>query len=870
MSDRDANGQKITVPSRRKRKRPDDNKRKPGKRKTVAKNNTNPQANVDVTNVSTAAAKIVNSVAELPPQERERMLKELLISQQQLPTTSPTAQTLPPSNQVQEQEIDTAQDEGDNDSDNDILDVTSDCEGISRHDHDDETKDTVEVNDDDAEVGNKDSAFMQNCLDSDEDLDISVSSPKRTNMVSSVRNSSNLRTNQPEQPNSQVHGTTSATIHHNRVNTTGNRYHTITVPNNRANQSAREAAAVTTPPITNSPTLNNSHMRPVNTFRSSTASGTGGPCDSLDGDYSTVITAMETMKKCIMTEIDDKLDGIKEELKKDRDFSMKIRDDVAELSTIATSTATFLMSKDTPSNSRQQELERKLCILPAVFSDVLMMNVMTKCLVGLCLMNLNVSNYGAHERNGTRLLKVMFFCVQPRDKKNKFESETGKLFSQFRNGLLLTAFKALQDNVFKTFREDKYADSLSLKTRQQIMVQCLQPSHNADSNSFGEHAQAWYPIAQPSWLRPGFVTQSHCETAARKLEVAGGKDNVESSQCSFDNESSDMSIDQTEKQNVTSKSKTVKHGPLADTDIALTAAEKAYKIVTKTLRKCREAAKKRLFYDIMYLFSSWKQSKLDIDQSKMKLEWEKPSSRFTQPLDDAPLMTKVRVTDRFRDQDHSVNNANLQNLMALGNHMTNTAELSLVVTHDVLVDGITRTIRYRIHLIEVAANMLASYSSCDAICKSQYILSVDENCMKGIVRLALSLRRLISECIDDMHNDATGVPWAALPTSETRNRRKRNSNACQSDTSLNGPTENNGSYNFKSFDDLNIPFLLPVPSRIKDYLRNSLLSMTTEEYDARHEAEFRSSSNLGSSSIDPRPSSSAITENAQLGVYTFD
>ena len=99
-------------------------------------------------------------------------------------------------------------------------------------------------------------------------------------------------------------------------------------------------------------------------------------------DDSVLINIFNVVKESIIKHIDMSLNRISSEMTKDRTIMSKLREDVSELGSMLTVIATGQFVKQTSSNPRLKEIQKKLCLLPALFNEQYLLTVLSKCLIG--------------------------------------------------------------------------------------------------------------------------------------------------------------------------------------------------------------------------------------------------------------------------------------------------------------------------------------------------------------------------------------------------------------------------------------------------------------------------------------------------------
>ena len=130
-----------------------------------------------------------------------------------------------------------------------------------------------------------------------------------------------------------------------------------------------------------------------------------------------------------------------------------------------------------------------MSLLPAIFNDVVLLKIVPRVVIGFFVTNImEDSTYPTLQSKGIEFMSVMNFSLQPNEKKEKFASEVGKVYSKFRYSLLMSSFLAMQRNAFRKFKTDS-TESV-----------CVVPAGSMDGESLGGHNTL--TMLQPFWLKP--------------------------------------------------------------------------------------------------------------------------------------------------------------------------------------------------------------------------------------------------------------------------------------------------------------------------------------------------------------------------------
>ena len=171
-------------------------------------------------------------------------------------------------------------------------------------------------------------------------------------------------------------------------------------------------------------------------------------------DETVLLNIAQVLKATISSEMNNLFSQLQTEMRKDRDLIQNLREHTSELTSMITTMATTIFIRQTASHPRGKELQRKLCLLPAIFNDQVMLKILPRVVVGFFVNSIHSgSQYSVLERNGVDFFSTLYFSIQAKEKKKeKYASEVGKIYSKFRYSLLTSSILAMQKNTFQTFR----------------------------------------------------------------------------------------------------------------------------------------------------------------------------------------------------------------------------------------------------------------------------------------------------------------------------------------------------------------------------------------------------------------------------------
>lgn len=599
--------------------------------------------------------------------------------------------------------------------------------------------------------------------------------------------------------------------------------------------------------------------------------GQEGRQTGLKIDDSVIMNFLSSIKGSIKKTVEESVGNAVTDIKRDLQDVHKLRDEVGHLNTIMTTTATALFVKQASTQPRMKEIQRRLCLLPALFTEQFLSIILSRCFVGFCLNELDLGGYSVQELKGVHLLSVMYFSKKPGEKKQeKYDSHIGRSFSKFRHGILLSAFLAMQKNAFKTFASETVHKAFSAgATDDSPEVEAgksiLFPAVRETSTTGGGISS----LSQPFWLQPGFIGSEHCESAACKSEKRNGPEVAdvrafEGSQLNEDNESTDR-IDSNQS---SLKMKMSKNSPITDDEIAIEAANMVYKCITTVLYNGRKTSKVQLFHDFLYLFTGWSQFKNSVDQKSLKLRWENPNNRSVHYLEQLGSMNIVPPQHRFSHMDSNGEQKDLDNCRILKSFINEHPELTLKIEHDIIVDGSTRRLTYRRSLIEVVAKLISSFTFQESNSQAKFVLGVEKKGLKVISVMAIGLRKLVDGAIAEMNRTGT-VMWAETVCAKAKGGRAKKSRRTTSNPSATDDIGRSAQYQFPLINDFSINELLPPPSKQQELLSNMILTLTKEEYAAKNEGHNETPDGRTTTDLS-RDNNNVIQASAENGVFCFN
>ena len=292
-----------------------------------------------------------------------------------------------------------------------------------------------------------------------------------------------------------------------------------------------------------------------------------------------------------------------------------------------------------------------------VFSEEVVQIVIEKCTIGH--VSSTATDYRTRKekkksevdmlaRGAALALRVMFFAVNQKKKENRlmYQTELGKKFSEYREGIVLTALTAAKQNKFNLFRSSE-------------------DDNDSGDNNGGDIKSRKVNI--PKWLRTDFVTSEHITVArVRTEETADGKGSDNKSQSS-------------------TRVDTFIGDP--DGELAVYVASMMYKRFTQRLNSARLMGKAGFFDELGYLFVDWKRFRCKADQSTLKIRWldEKASSKFPDINSIPDTIPKYTSKQSSSGDEKELASINAKNKALLRDLKMNCSAMQLEVEHEVCI-----------------------------------------------------------------------------------------------------------------------------------------------------------------------------------------
>ena len=291
-----------------------------------------------------------------------------------------------------------------------------------------------------------------------------------------------------------------------------------------------------------------------------------------------------------------------------------------------------------------------------VFSEDILQVIVQKCMVGHIISTSSErrtegKNSNSKGRNSNRdllaratgaAIRVMFFVVNLRrgESRSLYRTPIGKKFSEFREGIVLTALNAAKKNRFNLFRTSDTVD---------VDMKVTKPK-------------------MPIWLCNDVVTNDHVTIARIKTEeVTETGKSCEIKGSSFPKEEAAMEG--------------------SDSEFAIETCVGIYQRCTQKLKAARTCAKAGFFDDVGYLFVNWKTYGCHSDQSSMRIRWRDNNQRSHNiSLVDIPdtILRYTSGQESVNDEDQlaAINRKNKSMLLDL---MDKCPDMDLQIEHEVYI-----------------------------------------------------------------------------------------------------------------------------------------------------------------------------------------
>lgn len=434
-------------------------------------------------------------------------------------------------------------------------------------------------------------------------------------------------------------------------------------------------------------------------------------------------------------------------------------------------------------------------------------------------------------RRAAAAVRILMFAVNLKkgDGRSMYKTELGQQFSEFREGIVLTALNAAKNNIFNLFRQPN--------TTTAYETSCIKTNKPSI----------------PKWLTNNFVTSEDISSARIKLEETSNKNtDLKFSQRS----SNDTRYDE-------------------DRKLGVAAAHLLYSHVTKTLTSARTTAKICIFDEVGYLFVDWRALGASADQGTLKVSWLNPEATAKyENLDDVPTtMKRYNGEKETGSGDESLTSINRQNKKLLQDMMADCKDMVMRVEHEVCIrkhaksatekNGSLGGSRLKIenscpesasdsfrsqesvattefektdylvrdvNLIDIGCRLLSSYTFQAQYASSAPFLSSSSDSLKCVYTVSLFLRRLLEKVINSFGKNGL------------------NEQKLLEDINVNG---------------INLKSLLPTPSSQKSGVQTKTVHMFQHVFNARsntqqHRTGRNSDQTLpiqveGQVSLHPRP-----------------
>ena len=457
---------------------------------------------------------------------------------------------------------------------------------------------------------------------------------------------------------------------------------------------------------------------------------------------------------------------------------------------------------------RQIVLDTRVAVLESILTDEVMREILEFVLCGFLANHFKSKSQMEVVRCGVQCLKGMIFSVLPNEKRLKFKTTEGSIHTSFRKGFMLSILKTLQADGLNLFDSASQEDG-----------RVVGEGWPATESTSTGGSQMTKRIAQPTWLKPGFVRNEHCEIVCARKENA-----VEKKKRGCDDSTNRDVVGRLPPQTKPPPSPRVKQesGRITRDEIAVHGAMKLYCMITNLIARSRDAIKLSFYEEVGYLFSSWSQHGWKGCQGNMKLWWEHRDTNYAK-FEEVEEVSTLDFQERImmiceNDDELACNVRNMQKMKKL---VKSHPYLVLFVEHDVCIRGEAETGTGRgrgsavetrevkrltrcVNLVDVACRMLSVYSGIGNVELPTNFVSCHVDSLRCAYVLAVVMRELLTVLMPA--GEGGRIMW--LDNDEVLARH--------------------------TFHGLAITELFPAKSRMKDTLVYNLLTLTEEEYKMRN------------------------------------
>ena len=344
----------------------------------------------------------------------------------------------------------------------------------------------------------------------------------------------------------------------------------------------------------------------------------------------------------------------------------------------------------------------------------------------------------------------MLFSVnlKKNESRTMYQTELGKKFSEYREGIVLTALKAAKQNKFGFFRDNMCDGDGDVK-------------QESDIKSRKAHV--------PKWLQNDNLNSEHIKLARLRCEETG--ENARGS-----------------KHKAYSSARVVEN---PDNELAIHAACLLYKGINAKLNTARMMGRAGFFDELGYLFVDWMKHGCRADQTTLNIRWTSTGDSFKYPdiksiPNSVPKYTNKRDGKSDEEQIAAINTTNKRLLRELtmkcpgmemeiehqvcirkqakkggektrsGQGISSTDLASLGSAETVMDDDeVERTeqLVYTVNLIDVSCRMLTCYTSQLQYTAPASFLCASEKSLHCIFSVSMLLKYLLEKVVDSLNAD---------------------------------------------------------------------------------------------------------------------
>lgn len=452
-----------------------------------------------------------------------------------------------------------------------------------------------------------------------------------------------------------------------------------------------------------------------------------------------------------------------------------------------------------------------------VFCRLVEQEVLERSVFGRLSKLIGVESDESYTEKTCLAVQSIMFSKLPDSKKSEFNSKVGKQYCALRRTMVRSALTNAQYDVFNKFKP--VCDDVDRDDLKKSIVSSKKQSCKREDDS--------KKMEKPVWCETDFVQTKHLDYVQKKMETI-----IESG---------------------TKPSKKVKDVTDSDQmreDQAIIISQKLFQRMTFLLTRARERARKVIFEELGFLFTSWRACGVDLDQDRCRFIWnieEVTAAKCDEDIPNARVVSACyRSDDKIEaevnseawgtivhsnkgmvfiacypvcvrtmqsskgvdDDDQAVTQqTNEGSSTEMDDYDFNAQEDSLALKNgtvdlDVVIDGEQRRIYRAFNLLDVAARFVGSYCGFKSSDDVDKIAMASPESFRVIFAIANLLKEWVVHLIEDF-NENRSQSFHSMAAK------------CSSD---------------RRADEFNLQSLFPSQFRMQQMLCKTCLSLTREEF----------------------------------------